>query len=323
MWEAVGIPETQARVYEALIAHRESTTETLAVSTALTTAKVAGAVRELIARGLVKRVGGRPARYDALAPELAGSVLIARQEHALARLQQHLNRLDQTYHEVSPDQKAVVERVEGAARVWRAFVRIQRAATVEIQAFDKPPYFVPPGEHGDEGPNLDERRLLEAGKVGYRVVYDQESVALPGRLDNIWEGVRRGERARVAVSLPAKLVIADDEQAIMCSVADYHAEVAYLVRRSVVLDLVRNAFEAAWERAVPLNRTASDDAAPLSARDRQLLGLLATGATDEVIARTFGWSIRTVQRHVHDLMRAVGARTRFQVGMEAVRRGWL
>jgi DNA-binding NarL/FixJ family response regulator len=58
-------------------------------------------------------------------------------------------------------------------------------------------------------------------------------------------------------------------------------------------------------------------------RDQQLLSLLASGATDAVIARTFGWSMRTVQRHIHDLMQQVGARTRFQVGMEAVHRGWL
>jgi DNA-binding NarL/FixJ family response regulator len=61
----------------------------------------------------------------------------------------------------------------------------------------------------------------------------------------------------------------------------------------------------------------------MSPRRRQLLGLLASGATDAVIARTFGWSMRTVQRHIHDLMQEVGARTRFQVGMEAARRDWL
>jgi DNA-binding NarL/FixJ family response regulator len=69
---------------------------------------------------------------------------------------------------------------------------------------------------------------------------------------------------------------------------------------------------------VPLNRAESKTGeAQLSHRDRQLLGLLASGATDTVIARTFDWSIRTVQRHIHELMQTVGARTRFQIGMEA------
>jgi DNA-binding NarL/FixJ family response regulator len=30
-----------------------------------------------------------------------------------------------------------------------------------------------------------------------------------------------------------------------------------------------------------------------------------------------------VQRNIHELMKKVGARTRFQAGMEAVNRGWL
>jgi predicted transcriptional regulator/DNA-binding CsgD family transcriptional regulator len=326
MWEVVGIPDAEARVYEALIPQGHSTVEGLSSRTNFTTAKITRALVNLIGRGLVTRTPGRPARYYAVSPSLAGSVLIAKREHELGQLQQHLNKLDEAFHtELAADQAAEhIERIEGAARIWRAFVRIQRSAQHDVRAFDKPPYFVSPGEHGDEGPNLEERRFLETGKVGYRVVYDQESVAMPGRLENIWEGIRRGERARVGSSLPAKLVISDDEVAILSSTADFHDGVAYLIRRSSLLDITCALFEAVWDRAVPLNRAeARNGEASLSHRDRQLLGLLASGATDTVIARTFDWSIRTVQRHIHELMQGVGARTRFQVGMEAVRRGWL
>lgn len=326
MWEVVGIPDAEARVYEALIPQGQSTVEALSDRTNFTTAKVTRALHSLIERGLVTRMPGRPARYDAVAPSLAGSVLVAKREHELRQLQHHLNQLDEAFHtEMAANQLSDrVERIEGAARIYRAFVRIQRSAKREIRAFDKPPYFVSPGEHGDEGPNLEERRFLAAGAVGYRVVYDQESVAMPGRLNNIWDGIRRGERARVGSSLPAKLVISDDETAIISSAADYHNGLACLVRRSSLLDIVIGLFELTWDRAVPLNRGESRTGdEPLSNGDRQLVGLLASGATDTVIARTFGWSIRTVQRHIHELMQTVGARTRFQIGMEAARRGWL
>jgi DNA-binding NarL/FixJ family response regulator len=33
--------------------------------------------------------------------------------------------------------------------------------------------------------------------------------------------------------------------------------------------------------------------------------------------------VRTVHRRVHQIMASVGAETRFQAGMEAVRRGWV
>jgi DNA-binding CsgD family transcriptional regulator len=146
---------------------------------------------------------------------------------------------------------------------------------------------------------------------------------MPGRLENIWEGIRRGGRARVGTSLPANLVICDDTMAIASSSADYHNGTAYLVHPSSLLDMICGLFEATRDRAVPLNRGEPKSGQAMSPRRRQLLGLLASGATDAVIARTFGWSMRTVQRHIHDLMQEVGARTRFQVGMQAARRDWL
>jgi DNA-binding CsgD family transcriptional regulator/DNA-binding MarR family transcriptional regulator len=323
MWETVGIPATEAQVYEALIPQAMSTVDGLHRRTLIKPARITRALTDLIGRGLVTKTPGRPARYTALAPSLAGSVLIAKREYELGKLQHYLNTLEESFQAglTTSGPADPVEVIEGATRIYQAFVRIQRAARSEVRAFDKPPYFVPPGEHGDDGPNLEERRSLEQGQVGYRVVYDQESVTLPGRLENIWDGIRRGERARVA-GVPVKLVISDRTEAIISSPADFERGLAYILRPSSLLDLAGGLFESTFDRALPLNRGDSNDAT-IDETDRQLLGLLATGATDEVIARTFGWSIRTVQRHLHDIMRQVGAQTRFQTGMEAVRRGWV
>jgi len=97
------------------------------------------------------------------------------------------------------------------------------------------------------------------------------------------------------------------------------------VHPSSLLDALSELFEAMWDKAVPLNqRPAPDDEDRiLTDRDKDLLGLLAAGTTDETIARTFGWSVRTVRRHIHRIMTMTGAETRFQAGMEATRRGWL
>lgn len=327
MWETVGIPEAEARVYEALIPLGHSTADVLSSRVDLTAARTTRALASLVERGLVTRTPGRPVRYSAVEPSLAGSVLIAKREHELRQLQQYLNTLDEAFHaETAANHPAEhIEVIKGAPKIWRTFVRVQRCARHEVRAFDKPPYFVAAGEHGDEGPNLEERRFLAAGTIGYRVVYDQESVAIPGRLENIWEGIQRGERAKVGTSLPAKLVMSDSTLAIVSSAADYHNGVAYLIHPSSLLDITAALFEALWARAVPLNRLGSskESQESMGPRDRQLLGLLASGATDTVIARTFGWSIRTVQRHIHEHMQQVGARTRFQLGMEATRRGWL
>lgn len=48
--------------------------------------------------------------------------------------------------------------------------------------------------------------------------------------------------------------------------------------------------------------------------------LLAAGMKDEVMARELGVSVRTLSRRIALLMDEMGARTRFQVGMQAAKR---
>ncbi|MFE7393699.1 response regulator transcription factor [Streptomyces sp. NPDC057582] len=56
---------------------------------------------------------------------------------------------------------------------------------------------------------------------------------------------------------------------------------------------------------------------------RQLLTYLSGGLTDESIARELGVSERTVARRIARLQEVLGAQTRFQLGVQASRRGWL
>ena len=53
------------------------------------------------------------------------------------------------------------------------------------------------------------------------------------------------------------------------------------------------------------------------------LDQLARGAKDEQLARTLGLSLRTVRRRVAELLDELEASSRFQAGVEAVRRGWI
>jgi sugar-specific transcriptional regulator TrmB len=126
MWETIGIPESEARVYEALIPQASATVHALASRVNFTNAKTARALASLIGRGLVTRTPGRPATYFAVEPSLAGSVLIARREHELRQLQQHLNKLDEMFRsEASASRSAShVEVIEGAPKIWRTFVRL-------------------------------------------------------------------------------------------------------------------------------------------------------------------------------------------------------
>lgn len=59
-------------------------------------------------------------------------------------------------------------------------------------------------------------------------------------------------------------------------------------------------------------------------RDRRaILQCLNAGMKDDAIARQLGISERTVRRRVADLAARLGAASRFQIGAQAARRGWV
>ena len=88
--------------------------------------------------------------------------------------------------------------------------------------------------------------------------------------------------------------------------------------RMIVLAFV-DLFDRLWSAASPIPARRGSD----QGEDEHLLDLLSRGFKDEAIARYLGWSLRTVRRRVARLMDELGAKTRFQLGAEAVRAGRL
>lgn len=149
-----------------------------------------------------------------------------------------------------------------------------------------------------------------------------------------WQRVRElsgsGDVLRVAAQVPTKLLLVTGYAAMLP--LDYGTQDGnngLLVRDPATVALLTALFERVWESALPVG--ALDPAAPEDGSAgvphlegfADLLALLAAGAKDETIARQLDLSVRTVRRHVAALLEAVGARTRFQAGVQAVQRGWL
>ena len=91
-----------------------------------------------------------------------------------------------------------------------------------------------------------------------------------------------------------------------------------MVHASGLLDALAALFESVWQRAIPVPELVSP-----ADEHRHLLMLLASGLKDEAIARQLGIGERTVRRRVAALADRLGARTRMQLGIQAVRQGWL
>ncbi|MDP9352896.1 MAG: response regulator transcription factor, partial [Chloroflexota bacterium] len=79
--------------------------------------------------------------------------------------------------------------------------------------------------------------------------------------------------------------------------------------------------EPASPLAPPL--TAATDAAILTRREREIVGLITEGLTNRQIAQQLVLSERTVDTHTANLMRKLGLRSRAQVAAWAAQHGLL
>jgi len=178
----------------------------------------------------------------------------------------------------------------------------------------------------EEG-GLFSRASLRPSEVG--LVVDVRLFAHDGVLAALEAGAAAGQRIAVADGLPFSGLIVDDRAALIdLSRHDARADGSFVVRRRAPIAAVEALFEVAFELSTPMaptlaRLTGGSDQPPLVERDRRILGLLATGATDQQIARSLNVSTRTVERRVSVLMNTLGAATRFQAGVQATRREWI
>lgn len=192
------------------------------------------------------------------------------------------------------------------------------SAREQIRQFDSPPYF-------PIATATQEALATLARGVVQRVVYSRESLRHPGYLTGSIEPcAEAGEEARVLPSVPVKLIIIDDAYALVSlsiSEADVH-NTMLIVQPCGLFSALVALFEQTWRNALPFQGRTPPPRRLLPA-DRRLLSLLACGVRDEDIARELGVSRRTLFRRVELLMARLGATTRFQMALQAQRRGWI
>lgn len=170
-----------------------------------------------------------------------------------------------------------------------------------------------------EGEVIDEwvADLLRRGRRS-RVIYPARA------LEEAPEAVRRraelGEHVRLLADVPGRLAVLGEAAILREDLAGSSGRVLVL-RQPALVALARALFEELWQRALAVPGLEGE--AEQSPARRLLLERLARGAKDEQIARELGLSLRTVRRRVAEVLDELGAGSRFQAGVEAVRRGWL
>lgn len=167
---------------------------------------------------------------------------------------------------------------------------------------------------------------LERG-VGIRCIYQDSFRHDHGTLAYARWLTELGGQVRTMPLIPQNLVIVDREVALLPRTPGSPGDGAIEVHAPGLVTALADYFEAVWVVSDPFGTTAQAAPAPtdadVPALTRQVLTLLASGVTDESAAQRLGLSARTVRRLMAKAMDDLGADSRFQAGVAAVRRGWI
>jgi DNA-binding CsgD family transcriptional regulator len=123
-----------------------------------------------------------------------------------------------------------------------------------------------------------------------------------------------GAQVRTLADGFAQIIVFDKRKALMPLHDDDHG--AVLVRDLSVVDFAVAAFERSWSVASPFSVAYSRKMVAETSEDVKLsiMRLLADGEEDRKIAARVGVSLRSYQRHVSEIMKRLGARTRLHAG---------
>lgn len=326
----LGLTADEERVYEALVGQPGATAAALADQLETDVGPLRRVLTSLVEKHLVTR-SGRPGRYATAPPDIAINRLVQAREWELsaARAKAYaLSEIHRNANRISPD--LAIEQLTDRETIAAAVTRLESDAQHQVRVFDTPPYYQEPGGEGAARNTAVQIARHQRDGVVHRVIYSQEALTWPRKLDtDILPAVRGGELARMRRSLPLKMIIRDDQDALIpFDLSRSGLQVAYLVRRSPLFTALEALFEGEWAQAVPLDANAAspaaiDDPARPDDETLSLLAMMMAGLTDTAIAHAKGWSTRTTYRRLQSLMTELGASTRFQAGCIAERRGWL
>ena len=316
MLEALGMTPDDQRVYAMWLRHPRCTAAEIAQRLGATEDEVLASRAALVDAGMLAADTHRltPVAPDVVVDRRLADIeaVAARQRAQAMQARVHLSAL--MAEQMSRDgAEAPGQRIRGRLRQAK-LDELVRGAHREIVALQ----VRRPTVAGLTGASAGlDRRALRRG-VNIRMLYPHDRLTRGDDVDHVRRLVGDGAEVRTTARVAAAAVVVDRAAAALLVDGDGESELLVLHDPAVAGTLAAM-FESCWEHAQPLGAPADG----LSGNDRTLLQLLALGATDEAAARTMGVSVRTVRRHVSQLLDRLQAVSRFQAGVQAAQRGWL
>ena len=252
--------------------------------------------------------------------------LLARQQAELLERQQQLDRGRAALAVLVADhagrrrfEQADTERLEGLDAVRERLESLTASTRFELVAFQTG------GAQSDAARQASrplDQVLLERG-VAMRTVLLDAARNDPGTVTYAKWLTERGGRVRTVPTLPLRMIVVDRETAIVPIDPEISRAGAVVLHGGGAVTAMLALFDHVWTTATPLGAPPLRDADGVTAHERTVLQLMATGIGDDAIARRLALSDRTVRRTIADLMDRLESQSRFQLGVQASLRGWL
>ena len=205
--------------------------------------------------------------------------------------------------------ESAIEFLADPGALAAAFLEVQGRSKESVIAFDRGT-----SEPKPTGRENAQRAALDRG-VHYRIIYGPSAFASGTSSPMISVHGLPKTSMRVSSLAPTRLLVRDSEEALVVTASGPANECTGVrVRSAWFARFLLDTFETIWDSALPVSRERLHASRMLDSVEQEILELLATGLTDESIARLLGVSLRTIQRKVQGIQRSVGATSRFQLG---------
>ncbi|HEY6745930.1 MAG TPA: LuxR C-terminal-related transcriptional regulator [Mycobacteriales bacterium] len=322
--EILGLDGLSESVYRAMLSNPDADLDALAGTLGVAGAEVREALQRLVALSLVtERSPGRV--YVPINPDVALDALlsleqaeITRRERQLLEARAELSRLVRTSGD-HPTAIREVRRIDDLEQVLEVLRELFARCYQEL--LNVVPGEPPPPELLADAADYD-LAVLERG-VRFRTLYTRRQLADGPMRDYMHMMREHGADVRIADTLPHRLVIFDRTVSFLPVDPRRTGAGALVVREPAITANLVMLFESLWAGAQDIEEALTSGAPSASDLDRSVLMLMSSGVKDEAAARQLGISDRTYRRHVADILIRLGASSRFQAGVEAVRHGWL
>ena len=319
---------TAFELYEYAVANPDWTKESASNALGYTIRDLNGAIAELVGRKLLQQPTPHVEAFIAIPPDVALSQLVDSDERLLidlrAKISGHRSDMATLVPTYLAARKKVgldstVEVLEDPGVIRKLLIDYGR--DVSEQVLISQPGTGSTAEVHEESIQKD-LELLGRGVIRKNLYSASTLDHMPTR-KAVAATAPAGLEYRTLPYVPLKVLIFDRNLALVARQLYPDDRGALVVRDPKLIHVFNHLFNVAWELATPFSWEEGNSTAQLNSVQQSILRGMASGYSDEMIARRLNISVRTCRRHIAWMLEELGAESRFQAALKAKEAAWL